>query len=163
MPAPPAHPAERIGALAHAEPDLRVSAGGGTPGELLGAVWSHAPVVAEVVGLSRHAIVLHLSGSTLFEKWCDGRLVGHRSRIGSVSLVPAEVSSRWVLSGHSRVAHVYVDPQRLALAAARSDGPLCAPSLTDFSPNPTRCWRHSFGWCSRMPRPARSTAWRTPR
>lgn len=139
MPAPTAHasdPAERIGALAHAEPDLRVSAGDGTPGELLGAVWSHTPVVAEVVGLNRHAIVLHLSGSTLVEKWCDGRLVGHRSRIGSVSLVPAEVPSRWVLSGHSRVAHVYVDPQRLALAAARRDGPPCAPCLTDFFAEP---------------------------
>ena len=136
MPASPAHPAEHIGALAHAEPDLRVSAGAGTPGELLGAVWSHAPVVADVVGLNRHAIVLHLSGSTLVEKWCDGKLVGHRSRIGSVSLVPAEVPSRWVLTGHSRVAHVDVDPQRLALAAASADGPPCAPGLRDFFAEP---------------------------
>ena len=139
MPAEPshaAHPAERIGELAHAEPDLRVSAGGSTPGELLGAVWSHAPVVVDVAGLNRHAIVRHLSGSTLVEKWCDGQLVGHRSRIGSVSLVPAEVPSRWVLRGHSRVAHVYVDPQRLALAAACADGPPCAPGLTDFFAEP---------------------------
>ena len=139
MPADPrhaVHPAERIGELAHAEPDVRVSAGGGTPGELLGAVWSHAPVVADVAGRNRHAIVLHLSGSTLVEKWCDGKLVGHRSRVGSVSLVPAEVPSRWVLSGHSRVAHVYVDPQRLALAAACVDGPPCAPGLTDFFAEP---------------------------
>ena len=93
-------------------------------------------MVADVAGLNRHAIVLHLSGSTLVEKWCDGRLVGHRSRIGSVSLVPAEMPSRWVLRGHSRVAHVYVDPQRLALAAACADGPPCAPGLTDFLAEP---------------------------
>ena len=126
-----AHPAQRIGTLARTEPDLLIAAGS-EPGVLYGAVWSHVPVQTEVTGLEQHAIVLHLAGSSLVEKWVGGRLVGHRSRIGSVSLVPAMVSSGWVLSGHSRVAHLYVDPQRLVDAAATAAGPLCLPLLRDF-------------------------------
>jgi len=123
------HPAQRIGAVAHAEPELLITAGNGN---LFAAIWSHAPVVAEVTGLAQHAIALHLGGCTLVEKWRDGRLLGHRSRIGSVTLVPAQVASTWVLTGHSRVAHLYVDPHRLALAAASADGPPCVPLLRDF-------------------------------
>ena len=106
--------AERIGSLAHVEPDLLIGHGA-VP---YGAIWSHAPVTAEVQGLEQHALVLHLAGSTLVEKWVDGRHAGHRSRIGSVSLVPAQVRSTWVLGGWSQVAHLYIDPQRLARTAA---------------------------------------------
>jgi AraC family transcriptional regulator len=123
------HAAECIGSLVHSEPDVLISAGDGAS---LGAVWSHAPVQAEVTNLTQHAIVLHLSGSTLVEKWRDGRLFGHRSRIGSVTLVPAQVSTNWVLTGHSRVAHVYVDPQRLVQAAASAEGVSWIPLLRDF-------------------------------
>ncbi len=125
------HPAQRIGQLAHTEPDLLISAGSGAA-RLYGAIWSHAPVQTEVTGLEQHAIVLHLSGCSLVEKWVEGRLVGHRSRVGSVSLVPAHVSSSWVLSGPTRVAHLYVDPQRLADVAAMMDGVQCPPSMRDF-------------------------------
>lgn len=106
--------AERIGSLAHVEPDLLIGRGA-VP---YGAVWSHAPVAAEVQGLEQHALVLHLAGSTLVEKWVDGRHAGHRSRIGSVSLVPAQARSTWVLGGWSQVAHLYIEPLRLARAAA---------------------------------------------
>ena len=126
-----AHPSSRIGALTRAEPDLLISAGCGAHA-LYGAVWSHGPIQAVVAGLEHHAIALHLGGSTLVEKWRDGRLIGHCARVGSVSLVPARVSSSWVLSGHSRVAHIYVDPQRLADVAANQDGPPCTPALADF-------------------------------
>ena len=131
MPTAATHPAQRIGELAHAEPEMLIAAGSGAQA-LYGAVWSHAPVHTEVTGLEQHAIVLHLSGCTLVEKWCDGRLAGHRSRIGSVSLVPAHVKTTWVLGGHSRVAHLYVDPRRLVGAAAGSEGPACLPLLRDF-------------------------------
>ncbi|MEO7852286.1 MAG: AraC family transcriptional regulator [Rubrivivax sp.] len=122
-------PAEHIGMLADAKPEALFA---GRPGLPLAAVWSHAPVQAQVDGLQQHALVLHLSGSTLVEKWCDGRLLGHRSRIGSVSLVPAGVCTGWVLSGHSRVAHVYVDPQRLDALAASADGAARSGRLRDF-------------------------------
>ncbi len=122
------HPANRIGTLAHVEPDLLISAGAGS---LLGAIWSHAPTQASVTDLAQHAIVLHLAGSTLVEKWRDGRLVGHRSRIGSVSLVPAQAATQWVLAGHSRVAHIYVDPQRLS-ALGRSEDLSYVPEMRDF-------------------------------
>jgi hypothetical protein len=122
-------PVERIGALARAEPEQVIALREGTA---VAAVWSHAPVQTEVCGLPQHALVLHLSGSTLVEKWRDGRLVGHRSRIGSVSLVPAVVRSGWVLSGHSRVAHLYVDPRSLAMLAESADGPPSKPMLGDF-------------------------------
>lgn len=125
------HPAQRIGKLSNTEPDLLISAGSGA-GALCAAVWSHTPVQTEVTGLEQHAIVLHLAGCSLVEKWVEGRLVGHRTRIGSVSLVPARVSSHWVLSGHSRVAHLYVDPQRLADVAATMDSAHCPPALRDF-------------------------------
>ena len=122
------HPAHRIGTLAHAEPDVLISAGAGT---LMGAVWSHAPTQARITGLTQHALVLHLSGSTLVEKWRDGRLLGHRARIGSVSLVPAQADTQWVLSGHSRVAHIYIDPQRLH-AAGHSADLTFMPQIRDF-------------------------------
>lgn len=125
------HPAQRIGELAHAEPELLIAAGSGAQA-LFGAIWSHAPATTEVTGLPQHAIVLHLSGCTLVEKWHDGRLAGHRSRIGTVTLVPAQAATTWVLGGHSRVAHLYVDPQHLVCAAANSDGPVCPPLLRDF-------------------------------
>ena len=126
---PAVHPALHIAALAHTEPELLISGGGGPP---WGAVWSHPPVQAEVQGLQQHALVLHLSGSTLVEKWCEGRLAGHRSRIGSVSLVPALLRSRWVLGGPSRVLHLYVDPAQLADVAAAAEGPPVLSQLRDF-------------------------------
>jgi AraC family transcriptional regulator len=128
-----AHTADHIGRAAHTVPETLVTSETGVP---LAAVWSHAPVQAELNGLQQHALALHLAGCTLVEKWCGGRLLGHRSRIGSVSLVPAGVPSQWVLSGHSRVAHVYVDPQSLAWAAAQADGPACTPALRDFFAEP---------------------------
>jgi len=108
------NPAEYIGSLTHLEPDLLIGAGEATA---YGAVWWHAPVATEVRGLEQHALALHLAGSTLVEKWCEGHHKGHRSRIGSISLVPAHVHSTWVLDGWSHVAHLYVDPGRLARAA----------------------------------------------
>jgi AraC family transcriptional regulator len=127
------HAAHHIGQAAHAQPDWLVAPDDAAP---LAALWSHSPVVAQVSGLAQHTIALHLAGCTLVEKWVDGRLQGHHSRIGSVSLVPAQVSSTWVLSGHSRVAHVYVDPQRLAAAAAGAEGPACTATLRDFFAEP---------------------------
>jgi AraC family transcriptional regulator len=106
--------AEHIGSLSHVEPELLIGSGTGAP---YGAIWSHAPVVAEVEGLEQHALVLHLAGSTQVEKWIDGCPAGHRSRIGSVSLVQAGARSTWVLGGWTRVAHLYVDPARLARTA----------------------------------------------
>ncbi len=128
-----AHTAHHIGHAAQAQPDLLVALGGMPP---LAALWSHGPVETQIHGLAQHAIALHMAGCTLVEKWSDGRLQGHRSRIGSLTLVPAQVSTTWVLSGHSRVAHVYVDPQALAAAAARADGPTCTPVLRDFFAEP---------------------------
>jgi AraC family transcriptional regulator len=125
------HPAQRIGRVSRTEPDLLIAAGSGA-GTLYGAIWSHTPVHAEVTGLAQHALVLHLSGCSLVEKWVQGRLLGHRARIGSVSLVPAGMASTWVLGGHSRVAHLYLDPQRLADAGAELN-PAGAPlALQDF-------------------------------
>lgn len=124
---------DHIGALAHAEPERVISMADGV---VVGAIWSHGPVVAEVAGLEQHAIVLHLAGSTLVEKWRGGRMIGHRSRIGSVTLVPAHEPTTWALSGHSRVAHLYLDPRQLVLAAERADGPRCEPELRDFFAEP---------------------------
>ncbi len=123
------HTAQRIAALTHLEPELLMTAGCDGP---VGAVWSHAPVWAEVSGLPHHAIALHLGGSTLVEKWRDGRLLGHHARVGSVSLVPARVTTRWVLAGHSRVAHLYVDPQQLSLLADGSEASNPEAELRDF-------------------------------
>jgi AraC family transcriptional regulator len=107
---------------------VMVRAGSGGP---LGAIWSHLPTQVKVTDLTQHAIVLHLSGSTLVEKWRDGCLIGHRSRIGSVSLVPAQANTEWVLSGHSRVAHLYVDPARLSGVGDCEGSPVPA-GLRDF-------------------------------
>jgi AraC family transcriptional regulator len=123
------HTAQRIAALTHLEPELLMTAGSDEP---VGAVWSHAPVLAEVSGLPHHAIALHLGGSTLVEKWRDGRLLGHHARVGSVSLVPALATTQWVLAGHSRVAHLYVDPQQLSLLADGSEASNPEAELRDF-------------------------------
>ena len=125
--------ASRIGALAHTQPDQLLQVAGDGATQVCGAVWSHAPATTQVTGLPQHALVLHMAGSTLVEKWSGGRLLGHRSRIGSVSLVPAQVASTWVLSGHSRVAHVYVSPSGLEQAAqAVTDGAAASGALADF-------------------------------
>ena len=123
------HTAQRIAALTHLEPELLMATGSHEP---VGAVWSHAPVSAEVSGLPHHAVALHLGGSTLVEKWHDGRLVGHRARVGSVTLVPAVVTTQWVLTGHSRVAHLYVDPQQLSRLTQHSQAANHRPELRDF-------------------------------
>lgn len=119
------HAADEIGRVAHQLPERLL--GGLRP---LAAVWSHAPVEAVVSGMPQHAIALHLDGCTLVEKWSDGRLQGHLSRIGSVTLVPAMRRTRWVLGGHSRVAHLYVDPAAVDAAACEA-GWRAAP-LRDF-------------------------------
>jgi AraC family transcriptional regulator len=123
------HTAQRIAALTHLEPELLMTAGSDEP---VGAVWSHAPVLADVSGLPHHAIALHLGGSTLVEKWRDGRLLGHHARVGSVSLVPALVTTQWVLAGHSRVAHLYVDPQQLRRLNDGTEAPNPEAELRDF-------------------------------
>jgi AraC family transcriptional regulator len=119
------HAANTIGALAHAEPL-------GLVGEPLplAALWSHMPLEVEVRGLELHAIALHLGGCTLVEKWRDGRCVGHRARVGSVSLVPAFTRTAWVLGGPMQVAHFYIDPAELERAAESSDVPRI--QLRDF-------------------------------
>lgn len=66
--------------------------------------------VKKELGLSQHAIALHLGGCTLVEKWRDRRLVGQSSRLSSVSLVPVHEVTRWIFNGESQVAHLYVDP-----------------------------------------------------
>ncbi len=121
--------AETIGRFAHAEPErvLRTQAG-----EVVGAVWSHPPTHTRVQGLGHHALALHLSGCTLVEKWADGRLVGHRSRVGSVSLVPAGRDSEWLIGGHCRVAHAYVHPVALAEAADHLERRWPSEGLGDF-------------------------------
>ena len=109
-----------IGAIAHQAPELLLHDGAGVP---LAALWRHTAIDAVASGLPQHAVALHLGGCTLVEKWCDGRLVGHRSHIGSVSLVPAQVTTQWVLGGCSRVAHLYVEPAQIARAAEASGRP----------------------------------------
>jgi len=109
-----------IGAIAHQAPELLLHDGAGVP---LAALWRHTAIDAVASGLPQHAVALHLGGCTLVEKWRDGRLVGHRSHIGSVSLVPAQVSTQWVLGGGSRVAHLYVEPAQIARAAEDSGRP----------------------------------------
>jgi AraC family transcriptional regulator len=106
---------EAIGVLSGQPPERLVQA---SDGGTIGAVWIHPPAQAVVPGLAQHAVALHLGGCTLVEKWTDGRLAGHRSRIGSVSLVPADRKTAWVISGTARVAHLYVDPHRLRALAA---------------------------------------------
>lgn len=121
--------AESIGRLAHAEPErvLRTQ-----DGEVVGAVWSHPPTHTRVQGLDHHALALHLSGCTLVEKWADGRMRGHRSRVGSVSLVPAGRASEWLIGGHCRVAHAYVHPLALAETAERLERRWPQEGLEDF-------------------------------
>ncbi len=121
--------ARTIGRFAHAEPERVLR---GPSGEVVGAIWSHPPTHTRVQGLDHHALALHLSGCTLVEKWADGRCVGHRSRLGSVSLVPARRDSEWTIGGHCRVAHAYVHPQALSDAAERLSRPWPADGLGDF-------------------------------
>jgi AraC family transcriptional regulator len=118
-----------IGRFAHAEPErvLRTQTG-----DVVGAIWSHPPTQTQVKGLDHHALALHLSGCTLVEKWCDGRSSGHRSRVGSISLVPAARTTDWVIDGHCRVAHAYVHPAALADAAERLGRPWPSEGLADF-------------------------------
>lgn len=68
------------------------------------------------------------------KKWRDGRMIGDRSRIGSVPPMPALAATAWTLTltGHSRVAHLYIDTYRLAQAAERTDGPRTEPELLDL-------------------------------
>ena len=107
------HSAHTIGALTHVEPQRVV----GNPQPLV-AVWSHTAGETVVRSLPLHVIALHLGGCTLVEKWRDGRLAGHSSRLGSVSLIPAFDVTRWVLSGACRVAHLYIEPSSLTQAGA---------------------------------------------
>ena len=113
MPETVPHSAHTIGALTHVEPQQVV----GNPQPLV-AVWSHIAGETVVRGLPQHVIALHLGGCTLVEKWRDGRLAGHSSRLGSVSLIPALDVTRWVLSGACRVAHLYIEPSSLTQAGA---------------------------------------------
>jgi AraC family transcriptional regulator len=117
------HPARAIAAATAQEPEFLI----GTTG----AVWSHEPLATEISGMANHVLVWHMSGSTMVEKWSAGKLRGTHAPVGSVSLVPAEVASSWVLSGSSQVAHLYVNPADLVAAAAELETPT-TPQLRDF-------------------------------
>jgi AraC family transcriptional regulator len=121
--------AQSIGRFAHAEPERVLRT---VEGEVVGAVWSHPPTQTSVQGLDHHALALHLSGCTLVEKRSEGRWMGHRSRVGSVSLVPAWRTSEWVLEGHCRVAHAYVLPSALLDTAEHLGLAWPADGLDDF-------------------------------
>jgi AraC family transcriptional regulator len=117
------HPARAIAQATSREPEFLI----GTTG----AVWSHQPVATEISGMTYHVLVWHMSGSTMVEKWSDGKLRGTHAPVGSVSLVPAHVASSWVLSGSSQVAHLYVHPADLIAAAAGLET-ITTPQLRDF-------------------------------
>ena len=119
----PEHPARAIAAATAQEPEFLIGNSG--------AVWSHSPLSTEISGMTNHVLVWHMSGSTLVEKWSDGKLRGTHAPVGSVSLVPAQIASSWVLSGSSQVAHLYVDPADLTAAAAELEV-LTSPQLRDF-------------------------------
>ena len=123
------HPVEAIAAIANQTPERLIATASGAP---VGAVWAHPAMAADVVGLHGHAVAVHLAGCTLVEKWCGGRLQGHQSRVDSVSLVPAGVSTHWVLGGPARVAHLYIAPQALCASNAQADKPLETAELQDF-------------------------------
>jgi len=123
------HAADAIAAIAKQAPERLIASVSGAP---VGAVWAHPAMVADVVGLPHHAVAVHLAGCTLVEKWCGGLLQGHRSRVDSVSLVPAGLSTHWVLAGPARVAHLYIAPQALLASNAQADKPLETAELQDF-------------------------------
>jgi AraC family transcriptional regulator len=123
------HAASRISEFSGGQPETLIEVGSRG---VCAAIWSHSPITTEVAGLPQHAIALHLSGSSAVEKWYEGRLCGCQSAVGSVSLVPAYGSSRWVLAGYSRVMHVYVDPAMLVDLAEQNGSMRKASDLCDF-------------------------------
>lgn len=112
-------------------------------GDLFAAHWTHAPIDVEVRGLDDHVLVYHVGGSTEVVKSVRGRIMGTRSRVGSVTLMPAHTEMGWRITGRNEVMHLYLKQQLLdEYCRDRFGAPHC-PDLHDFFAIDDR-WLQSF-------------------
>lgn len=112
-------------------------------GDLFAAHWTHMPLDVDVRGLQDHVLVHHLGGSTDVVKSVRGRIMGTRSRVGSVTLMPANTEMSWRIAGRNEVIHLYLKQQLLDdYCRDRLGAPHC-PDLHDFFAIEDR-WLQSF-------------------
>lgn len=101
-------------------------------GDLFAAHWTHLSINAEVRGLQDHVLVHHVGGSTDVVKAVRGRIMGTRSRVGSVTLMPANTEMSWRITGQNEVMHLYLKQRLLDQYCSDSLGAPCCPDLHDF-------------------------------
>jgi AraC family transcriptional regulator len=108
-------PCEALSDVGRATDSLPLQLALSVSGQLAVARWHNPVVSAQLEPPDRHMLIFHERGSTAIEAQI-GSLQGHGSRIGSVTVVPAGVTSRWRLHGACDVIHVYLEPSRLRSA-----------------------------------------------
>jgi AraC family transcriptional regulator len=105
-------------------PDLIARANGSGPLALLkgdgasmfAARWQHEDCSLPVHGAAQNILCYHESGTTCIDKYEDGRLVGNRSQVGTVTFIPCD-GTEWTVNGECRVMHVYLEPTLIAECA----------------------------------------------
>ncbi len=105
-------PCEAVSDVGRATDSVPLQLALSVSGQLAAARWHNPVVSAQLQPPDRHLLIFHERGSTAVEAQI-GSLQGHGSRIGSVTVVPAGVTSRWRLHGACDVIHVYLEPSRL--------------------------------------------------
>lgn len=96
------------------DPDYLVRGSGGQ--NVFAAKWHQPASYVPVHGASHGMLCYHAGGSTEVRKLEDGRQVGRRSRLGSLTYIPTD-GTEWQLDGGIEVIHVYLDPTEVGRIA----------------------------------------------
>jgi AraC family transcriptional regulator len=89
------------------DPEYLVRGSGG--GNIFAAKWYQPASYVPVREASHSMLCFHAGGSTKVRKLEDGRQVGARSNLGSLTYIPTD-GTEWQLDGGIEVVHVYLDP-----------------------------------------------------
>ena len=82
--------------------------------------------------LSENLICMHLGGAKEVRRWYDGHMDVHTVELGSVTIMPADQSNRWLTRGPIDFAHVTLAPQLVEqIAAEEFEGGLNGLHLID--------------------------------
>ena len=68
--------------------------------------------------LRENIVCMHLGGAKEVRRWYDGRMDVHAVELGSVTIMPADQSNRWLTRGPIDFAHLMLSPELIEQIAA---------------------------------------------
>ncbi|WP_420476337.1 helix-turn-helix transcriptional regulator [Noviherbaspirillum sp. ST9] len=118
-----------IGDATQSAPDYVISS---YTGSVVGARFNFGPCIAHPRKTTEHVLSYHISGNTDVERLRAGRVTGSRSKVGSVTFIPANQECDWLLRGKTQVLHLYFPDSALGAFSADAHDAREPLGITDF-------------------------------